>query len=420
MSKWCQTCNIERDGKFCVECGSELVEKHSNCVCGSELPDNAKFCPECGNQCVNEDYDIQEKHQNDKLFCLRCNTLQEDKFWKFCVACGETNFDNDTVSDPEEDCEGCQSDSSIENKEEFQVDITKGDKGDHLVVHRKDAVAHCIDCGDGFVIYYNRFYVKGKKSPVQRIEKSIFISNNNFDIINDYMSDDAETTMERALVRLDNPGYLLPSNNDEDFVILCKTGKIPENKIAKIVDLNAKNRPAMQTNVDSYGFNINAGKGDYIIINANGVEIHCIDCGDGNLIYYDENYKNSHGHCVKLANKNDFISKYHSTLVRKYDLDDKNTVVERAQDRLINESYVLPSNSGTDFAVLCKTGNLPTSQYVDNICNDNNSFNSQKNTSTLRLPYTPNSSKEAHGSNSNSTSPWVKAVQFGLVKLFGG
>lgn len=33
-------------GKFCMECGSPLVNKCANC--GSEIPLGAKFCLECG------------------------------------------------------------------------------------------------------------------------------------------------------------------------------------------------------------------------------------------------------------------------------------------------------------------------------------------------------------------------------------
>ncbi len=45
----CPSCgNKTPKGKFCIECGYQLINKCSQC--GTEIPQGAKFCPECGNK----------------------------------------------------------------------------------------------------------------------------------------------------------------------------------------------------------------------------------------------------------------------------------------------------------------------------------------------------------------------------------
>ena len=48
--KQCQKCykEIEKDDKFCPNCGEKLLEEKTCPKCGKKLNSNAKFCPDCG------------------------------------------------------------------------------------------------------------------------------------------------------------------------------------------------------------------------------------------------------------------------------------------------------------------------------------------------------------------------------------
>ncbi len=88
MARWCPTCAAEREGKFCLECGTELIDQQSACACGCSLPAGAKFCPECGRKVEPAAKQIQQEPQCDPLLCPHCHTLQDDKNWRFCMVCG--------------------------------------------------------------------------------------------------------------------------------------------------------------------------------------------------------------------------------------------------------------------------------------------------------------------------------------------
>lgn len=73
----CKKCNaeIDKNSKFCPECG-ETVNLKIKCIkCNADIQDGAKFCPECG------------ASQNAKKLCSNCNA-ELDLNAKFCPECG--------------------------------------------------------------------------------------------------------------------------------------------------------------------------------------------------------------------------------------------------------------------------------------------------------------------------------------------
>lgn len=90
MSKWCEKCQVEYDIKFCMECGSELSDRHhpSFCECGSKIFYGAKFCSGCGKSVVDGG-PVDKNLIVDTYTCQSCHNVHEDELWIFCSSCGE-------------------------------------------------------------------------------------------------------------------------------------------------------------------------------------------------------------------------------------------------------------------------------------------------------------------------------------------
>ncbi|MFW8051903.1 zinc ribbon domain-containing protein [Vagococcus fluvialis] len=82
-----------KDGKFCEECGSSLLEVSvslpSDCPsCGAVNDSGAKFCESCGHNLQNKT-DIQSKVESVKELCSECGTERVGE-GLFCEECGQS------------------------------------------------------------------------------------------------------------------------------------------------------------------------------------------------------------------------------------------------------------------------------------------------------------------------------------------
>ncbi|WP_291569086.1 MULTISPECIES: SPFH domain-containing protein [unclassified Clostridium] len=73
----CKKCSteIDKNSKFCPECGETINLKIKCIKCNAEIQDGVKFCPECGSP------------QNTKKLCSNCSS-ELDLNAKFCPECG--------------------------------------------------------------------------------------------------------------------------------------------------------------------------------------------------------------------------------------------------------------------------------------------------------------------------------------------
>lgn len=87
----CKKCGyeLERDTKFCPNCGQETSRKCCY-YCGQDLDDDTKFCPNCGKPVVGE---------TQKMVCSTCGQILEEGT-VFCTNCGNKVEKADTPKNP--------------------------------------------------------------------------------------------------------------------------------------------------------------------------------------------------------------------------------------------------------------------------------------------------------------------------------
>lgn len=111
-------------------------------------------------------------------------------------------------------------------------------KGDHiygslqfdgnLITH------HGIDCGDGYVIEYEKKILNGVGQIIRK-PLSSFLNGRAYQVKKYGLCDSPEIVVARAYNRLGEKGYDLFSNNCEHFAHWCKTGKCRSEQVKKAV-----------------------------------------------------------------------------------------------------------------------------------------------------------------------------------------
>lgn len=96
--------------------------------------------------------------------------------------------------------------------------------GDHLQVFRGAYWHHAIDLGNGSVVQYSGEPFRKGESRIGAVPMAEFLKGGTASIVAYESCDPVEIVLARAISRLGELNYSIPSNNCEHFARWCKTG----------------------------------------------------------------------------------------------------------------------------------------------------------------------------------------------------